>query len=141
MRTNPGPARCPSSATGTEAMSLADELAKLDELRQRGVLSDAELSRAKDRLLGDPPTRVPAPVVSAVNGLRRSRSDRWIGGVCGGVANATGMESWAWRLIFAVLFFFGGVGLVLYLLLWIFVPSEQPTSRTVVSRRPEQGEQ
>ena len=48
----------------------------------------------------------------------------WIGGVCGGLARATGIESWVWRLIFAVLFLFGGTGLLLYILLWIFVPTE-----------------
>ena len=45
-------------------------------------------------------------------------------GVCGGIAQATGVESWIWRLLFAVLLVFGGTGLVIYLLLWIFVPEE-----------------
>ena len=34
------------------------------------------------------------------------------------------MESWAWRLILAVLLLCGGTGLLLYVLMWIFVPSE-----------------
>ncbi|HOV20055.1 MAG TPA: PspC domain-containing protein [Ottowia sp.] len=107
-------------------MSIADELCKLDELRQRGTLSDAEFARAKERLLGTatPPPPVPPPVLDAVNRLRRSTGDRWIGGVCGGLARATGLESWVWRLIFAVLILFGGAGIVIYLLLWIFVPAE-----------------
>ncbi|MBS0301109.1 MAG: PspC domain-containing protein [Proteobacteria bacterium] len=107
-------------------MSIADELSKLDELRQRGTLSDAEFARAKERLLGTatPPPPVPPPVLDAVNRLRRSTGDRWIGGVCGGLARATGLESWVWRLIFAVLILFGGAGIVIYLLLWIFVPAE-----------------
>ena len=107
-------------------MSIADELSKLDELRQRGTLSDAEFARAKERLLGTatPPPPVPPPVLDAVNRLRRSTGDRWIGGVCGGLARATGLESWVWRLIFAVLILFGGAGIVIYLLLWIFVPAD-----------------
>ena len=107
-------------------MSIADELSKLDELRQRGTLSDAEFARAKERLLdtATPPPPVPPPVLDAVNRLRRSTGDRWIGGVCGGLARATGLESWVWRLIFAVLILFGGAGIVIYLLLWIFVPAE-----------------
>ncbi len=104
-------------------MSLADELAKLDELRQRGALSEAEFERAKARLL-DGPASPPPQAMQAVNNLRRSATDKWLGGVCGGLARATGMESWAWRLIFAVLFLFGGTGVIVYLLLWIFVPSE-----------------
>ena len=69
--------------------------------------------------------RIAALIVEAVNALRRSTTDRWIGGVCGGLARATGVESWIWRLIFAVLLLFGGTGLLIYLLLWIFVPVEQ----------------
>ena len=61
---------------------------------------------------------------STVNRLRRSRDDRWLGGVCGGLARLTGMESWIWRLAFALLFLFWGAGLLLYILLWIFVPDE-----------------
>jgi phage shock protein PspC (stress-responsive transcriptional regulator) len=102
-------------------MSLADELHKLDELRSRGVLSDAEFGRAKQRLLDGPGTSTAAAVV---NRFRRSSSDRWIGGVCGGLAVATGVESWVWRLVLTVLLLFGGTGLILYLLLWIFVPAE-----------------
>jgi phage shock protein PspC (stress-responsive transcriptional regulator) len=105
-------------------MALADELQKLEELRQRGVLSDEEFARAKDRLLGGQPPGGSVSPVAAINSLRRSRSDRWIGGVCGGIALLTGVNSWVWRLIFAVLFCFGGVGLLAYVLLWIFVPSE-----------------
>ena len=107
-------------------MSIADELCKLDELRQRGTLSDAEFARAKERLLGTatPPPPVPPPVLDAVNRLRRSTGDRWIGGVCGGLARATGLESWVWRLISAVLILFGSAGIVIYLLLWIFVPAD-----------------
>ena len=103
-------------------MSLADEISKLDELRNRGALSQEEFERTKARLLDGGP--LPGPGMEAINSLRRSVSDSWIGGVCGGIARATGVESWIWRLIFVVLFLFGGTGLLLYILLWIFVPSE-----------------
>ena len=105
-------------------MPMSDELAKLDELRQRGVLSDDEFARAKAKLLDAPARATGSPAVDAINALRRSRSDRWLAGVCGGLAKATGMESWAWRLVFAVLALFGGAGLLVYVLLWVFVPSE-----------------
>lgn len=107
-------------------MALSDELSKLQELHQRGVLTDEEFTRAKARLLDDSaaPAASPSPAVAAVNALRRSASDRWIGGVCGGIARATGVDSWVWRLVFCLLLFGAGAGLVLYLLLWIFVPAE-----------------
>jgi phage shock protein C len=103
-------------------MSLADELSKRDGLRTRGVISAEEFERAKARLLDAPPAAPGA--ASALNSLRRSATDRWIGGVCGGLAKSLGVESWVLRLIFAVLLFLGGTGVLLYLLLWIFVPSE-----------------
>jgi phage shock protein C len=107
-------------------MTLSDELAKLGELRASGALTEEEFTRAKERLLHAATPGVPPqdPAVAAVNAFRRSRTDRVLGGVCGGMGRATGVESWVWRLIFAVLFIFAGAGLLAYVLLWIFVPSE-----------------
>jgi phage shock protein PspC (stress-responsive transcriptional regulator) len=108
-------------------MVLSDELAKLAELRASGTLTEEEFTRAKERLLsagaaGAAPAEQPA--MSAINTFRRSRTDRVLGGVCGGMARSTAVEAWVWRLLFAILFIFAGAGLLLYLLLWIFVPSE-----------------
>ena len=105
-------------------MTLGDELSKLAELRSSGALTEEEFARAKERLLNSAQARSNDPVVSAVNSFRRSRTDRWFGGVCGGMARSTGTEAWIWRLIFTVLFICAGAGLLLYLLLWLFVPSE-----------------
>ena len=41
-----------------------------------------------------------------------------------GLALATGLAPWLWRLAFVLFTFFGGAGLLVYLLLWIFVPAE-----------------
>ncbi|WP_439113461.1 PspC domain-containing protein [Hydrogenophaga sp.] len=106
-------------------MSLADELLKLEQLRERGSLTADEFERAKVRLLGtNVEPMVPPKLAQSLNSLRRSSTDKWIAGVCGGVAAATGVDAWIWRLLMAVLFFAGGMGLVLYVLLWIFVPAE-----------------
>ena len=59
--------------------------------------------------------------------LRRSSTDAWLGGVCGGFSQAFGMESWVWRLVFTCGFLLVGIGLILYILLWIFMPLD--TSR------------
>lgn len=103
-------------------MKLSEELAQLEQMHQRGALSDTEFAQAKNRLLQAAAT--PPPPISAINNLRRSASDRWLGGVCGGLATFTGMESWLWRLLLVLTFLAGGIGVVLYLLLWIFVPLE-----------------
>lgn len=105
-------------------MSLADELTQLEQLRDRGSLSEAEFARAKQRLLSGTPQV--APGFQAVNSYRRSHADRWFGGVCGGLGVTTGIASWVWRIIFAVLLFAGGTGLLVYLIVWIFAPLETP---------------
>jgi phage shock protein C len=105
-------------------MALADEITKLAELRANGGLTEEEFKRAKERLLGPEHAHSDDPLATAVNTFRRSRTDRVFGGVCGGLARSTGMEAWVWRLLFAALFICAGAGLLLYLLLWIFVPSE-----------------
>ncbi len=105
-------------------MSLADELQKLAALRDSGVLRPDEFEQAKRRLLEQGMPAAGAQAAAVVHRLRRSTTDKWLGGVCGGLARSTGVESWAWRLILAVLFLFGGTGLLIYILLWIFVPAE-----------------
>jgi phage shock protein C len=104
-------------------MTLSEELDKLAALRASGTLTEEEFARAKERLLNDHGTRSADPA-TAVNSFRRSRSDRILGGVCGGIGRATGVESWVWRLLFAALFVCAGAGLLIYVLLWIFAPSE-----------------
>ena len=108
-------------------MAISDELARLHQLHQTGALSDEEFARAKAHLLdtGERAAREPGlPGLAAVSSLRRSRKDRWIAGVCGGLADATGADSWVWRLVFAALLVWGGAGLLFYAMLWIFVPEE-----------------
>lgn len=104
-------------------MTIADELTKLGQLRERGSLTDDEFALAKARLLEESP--VPAGVAPPrVNGFRRSKADRWLGGLCGGLAVETGVDSWVWRIVFTLLFLACGFGILLYILFWIFVPSE-----------------
>ncbi len=107
--------------------SLADEIDRLAAQHAAGRLTDAEFEAAKARLLSSPPAPVyPAidAAAASVHRLRRSVSDRWLGGVCGGIAKMAGVDSWIVRLVFVVATLFAGVGLLPYLLLWIFVPSE-----------------
>jgi phage shock protein PspC (stress-responsive transcriptional regulator) len=113
-------------------MSLNDELKALGELHERGVLTDEEFAHAKAKVLSAAPsTRAETPAADALNRFRRSRNDRWLGGVCGGIAEVTDVPAWMWRLAFAALLVCAGTGLMLYLLLWIFVPEKElPAQRT-----------
>jgi phage shock protein C len=106
-------------------MSVAEEIAKLHQLKEAGALTDEEFAAAKARLIAGDAPRSAAGGSAAVNGLRRSQSDRWLGGVCGGIAQITGIESWVWRLLWVLMALFAGVGVRAYVLCWIFVPDEQ----------------
>jgi phage shock protein C len=57
--------------------------------------------------------------------LRRSKSNRMIAGVCGGLSEFFGISSFWFRLAFVIAFIPGGVpGIVVYILMWMIVPSE-----------------
>lgn len=109
-------------------MPLPDDLEKLNALHERGALTDEEFALAKKRLLeGSPegarsnPRPVSAPA-STLGRLHRSITDRWLGGVCGGLDELTGIPAWSWRILFVLTALLHGLGLLMYILLWIFVP-------------------
>ena len=54
--------------------------------------------------------------------LYRSRADRYVGGVAGGLADYFNLDPLIVRLGFVALALVGGGGVILYLLLWAFVP-------------------
>ena len=56
--------------------------------------------------------------------LYRSRADQMIGGVCSGLGSYLTIDPTLVRLIFVLLFLFGGNGLLVYIILWIIVPIE-----------------
>ena len=61
--------------------------------------------------------------VAQKNVLRRSRSDRVLAGVCGGLGEFFGISAFWFRLAFFIAFIPGGIpGLVPYLVLWIVIP-------------------
>ena len=56
--------------------------------------------------------------------IRRSRSDRKVAGVAGGLARHLDIDPVILRVAFVVLTFFGGVGLLLYVALWLLLPED-----------------
>ncbi|MCH6162221.1 PspC domain-containing protein [Streptomyces marispadix] len=55
--------------------------------------------------------------------LVRPREDRWIGGVCAGLAHRFGMKPNTMRLIFIVSCLLPGPQFLIYLALWILLPN------------------
>lgn len=60
--------------------------------------------------------------------LCRSRSDRSIAGVCGGLAAFLGVEATPLRLVTLFLILFGGLSIWVYVILWVVIP-EEPVKR------------
>lgn len=89
---------------------------------------------------GPPPEhdgpRVTRDDVKDLARLRRSRTDRKVAGVAGGIARHLDIDPLLVRIAFVILTFFGGGGIVLYGVAWILVP-EEDTGDTVI--RTEDG--
>jgi phage shock protein PspC (stress-responsive transcriptional regulator) len=62
--------------------------------------------------------------------LMRSTEDKMIAGVCAGIAAYLGVDSVFVRLAFLLLFFASGVGLILYIILMIIMPSQAKLDRS-----------
>ena len=113
---------------------ISDEIRRLHELHQAGALSDAEFEQAKAKVLAGERVNLEKErsgtgstggFEAKLRSLRRLRGDRWLAGVCSGLGVTFGMDAWVWRLIFALLTVVtSGLGAVVYLLMWIFVPEE-----------------
>jgi phage shock protein C len=113
-------------------MSLSTEFERLADLHDAGQLSDDEFSRAKARLLEGQTTAYAAAAPpqgaglgQAINRLQRSRHERWLGGVCGGLSQISGLAAWIWRLLFIAAIPCHGIGVLAYLMLWLLVPEER----------------
>ena len=57
--------------------------------------------------------------------LYRSHENSVIGGVCGGLGDYLNTDPLVFRILFAVVFFIGGSGLLVYIILWIVIPLEE----------------
>jgi phage shock protein PspC (stress-responsive transcriptional regulator) len=77
-------------------------------------------------LTSDAPSPLPGAAVPGTDllrpPLRRSTTDTVLSGVCGGLAEHTGVEAMLWRIGFIALTLMGP-GIPLYLLLWLLVPA------------------
>ena len=72
----------------------------------------------------EPPAPDPATAPQRV--VRRSRSERVIAGVCGGVGRYLGVDPVLLRIAFIILALANGLGVVAYVVAWVAIPEEQP---------------
>ena len=66
--------------------------------------------------------------------IRRSRTNRSIAGVCGGLAEYFDIDATAIRLATLLLILFGGLSIWVYIILWIVIP-EEPINTRIYERR------
>ncbi len=58
--------------------------------------------------------------------LQRSRTEKMLGGVCGGLAAYFGVDPTLVRVLWIAMTLIVGVGILLYLILWVVMPLEAP---------------
>jgi phage shock protein C len=63
--------------------------------------------------------------------LTRSETDRVLAGVAGGIAQRFGINSTLVRLAWVLSVFFGGLGILVYVILWIVLPKGSPQTPPV----------
>jgi phage shock protein C len=68
--------------------------------------------------------------------LYRSRTQRMVAGVCGGLAEYFNVDTTMIRVLFLVLTLFGGAGLVVYVVMWILVPDASKAPPTTSAPPP-----
>lgn len=66
-------------------------------------------------------------------GLVRPREGRYLAGVCAAIGRATNTDPVLWRVLLAVLGFFGGIGILVYVAAWLIIPNEGDTASPVES--------
>lgn len=71
-----------------------------------------------------------------VKKMFRNPDDKVLGGVASGIGAYFGTDVVIIRLLFIILIFFGGTGLILYIILWIMLPE----ARTITDKMEMQGE-
>lgn len=64
-------------------------------------------------------------LLSNLRDLSKSKTDRVLGGVCGGLGTYTPVPAWMWRAAFLVGLLVFGTGGLAYVILWIALPEEK----------------
>lgn len=75
----------------------------------------------------------PVPPPPSARRLRRSRTDRIGAGVAGGLGEYFAVDPVIFRVLFATAAFFGGAGVLAYLIAWAAIP-DQGTEHAVIDR-------
>jgi phage shock protein C len=75
---------------------------------------------------GPPGPEPPPPAGGGRRVVRRSRTERVIAGVCGGVGRYLGVDPVLLRIAFIILALANGLGVIAYVVAWVAIPEERP---------------
>jgi phage shock protein C len=79
-------------------------------------------------------------MATTVKRLYKSRTDRMVNGICGGIAEYYEVDATLVRLAFIFLLFMGGLGFFLYVIAMIIVPSNPGPAEPSTATRPSPGD-
>jgi phage shock protein PspC (stress-responsive transcriptional regulator) len=119
----------PPPDAATEADSPTESIAPTEATRTTAAGEATGTAAAGERPAGagEPPGGFPPPGVP--RRLTRSTQRKVVAGVAGGLGEYTGVDPVLFRVLFAVLTLFGGSGILLYAVCWLFLPADnQPVS-------------
>jgi phage shock protein C len=73
-----------------------------------------------------PPPATPPTPAGGPRAVRRSRGERLVAGVCGGVGRYLGVDPVLLRIAFIILALANGLGVIAYVVAWVAIPEEPP---------------
>lgn len=114
---------------------------KKDSNNAKKVASPAKTTKrpSKAPRVSPPPVKQPPISPQPQSLLYRNTDQAIIAGVCSGLANYFAVNSLIIRILFILLVFFGGFGMVLYLIMWATIPVQSAIttqSATTKSNQP-----
>ncbi|WP_405296639.1 PspC domain-containing protein [Algibacter sp. Ld11] len=129
---------------------IADIEARIAELFNERVQMDRQVIRVKevdevisimgqpedylvdDEIFEDEPQHTPRKKKTSSRKLFRDTNNSYIGGVSSGLAHYLGIDAIWIRLVWVLLFFGFGTGILLYILLWVLVPEAKTTAEKIM---------
>ena len=113
---------------GSRVVTLEDVVAVIETLGTPEDIAEA------DTEIGNAPPIRPSQTEKKSRRLYRDPDQRYLGGVCAGIAAWLGISPLVVRIIFICLAIFWGTSLAVYFILWIIVPQAKTTTQKLEMR-------
>src|SRR5688572_12116890 len=112
------------SITDADVNEIANSMGRPEDFEGEEIKEQSYASSASTAGSSQQTTQSQAPP-KAKRGLYRDTSDKFIGGVCSGIAAYLNVDPAIVRILFAIITFGGfGLGFLAYIILWIILPAK-----------------